>query len=305
MEDESEMQLLVEDPPVCDQMVRSMGNRVRGFTDYGIPILNDPELAALVEIAEQVRDLATLIHGDRAMSTIDCKSYPTTLEPSQVSVMETLLSRGLRLARQFAKPQDEQMSADLCVHAVNFVYTPPNAVPQRWHFDSWHTYPVLSLLVVGSMPTQFANTTWHDVSCVPSPQAMRELDVPRNWATLSVSTPRADDCGNGVLFWSNCIHRGPAWPADEALTERVTMQIAFVPRGESEGKDLTGGLIFNEHWLNELEDDPEAAAPATDATVSPMPPPVAKTVVGAKRKAPAKPQANSTKKQKGNQKGQR
>jgi hypothetical protein len=109
-----------------------MGNQIRGFTEYGVPILNDEEVRCMRKVADKYRDQAVWIHGYRAMSTLELKTgtSPTTSD-GPATVIETMFGRGARLAQQFAKPYNSDKFAALRIVSVNFVYTLPGSETRR------------------------------------------------------------------------------------------------------------------------------------------------------------------------------
>ncbi len=150
-------------------------------------IFNNHEITKLVKDVNKFRHEAVTIHGSgRTMLQLE-----KTFSPDYIfHICDRIISK--------------LPFSVLGCHDCAIIWTNPGSKAQDFHMDCLDSFPVMTILLNDKTPTEFLDITYNP-TFVP-----QKFEYPFCWsdANSNVLTPQVQ-CGDGILFHSNMIHRGP------------------------------------------------------------------------------------------------
>lgn len=127
-------------------------------------------------------------------------------------------------------------------HDCSVVWTEPGSEAQDWHMDSLQNFPVMTILLNAETPTEFLDINYHP-NFIP-----QIFEYPLCWTKDHSNILKPEiQLGDGILFNSNTIHRGPKVTTDQ--NTRMCLFVSF--RTTVQLNPSTEYVYSNWEWLDE------------------------------------------------------
>lgn len=162
-----------------------------------------------LQLMEQLSQKAEVIHGEKRRMFKLMKTHPLLTRTFAQTIQNKLKTNDL--FKPYTKLQD-----------CSVLYAEHHVQPQVWHMDSLEKFLVINVaLSKKAKCTEFLHLPYVD----KDQNVALAFDYPCHWEQAAegkkYSTPLLQ-CGDAVVFWSNCIHRGP-----ETHENRTMLYLTF------------------------------------------------------------------------------
>ncbi len=183
--------------------------------------LSQAEVQSVVSIVSKLKKNAHLIHGEKRRML------------KLIKGVESLKLDFQKKSKTFSTSEEIDFSKLI---DCSIIWTEKNATPQVWHMDAIERFAVLNIILTTDIPTEFLN--------IPK-QNDEKFEYPLNWNLHSSIFPIKIKSGDGIFFWSNEIHRGPA----NGEEERISLYLTF-PLFRSSSSPTTDFAYPNWAWID-------------------------------------------------------
>lgn len=182
------------------------------------------EIQVLINDVQKYESQALAIHGNRKMIKLE------TVFPCEY--IKSLFQK------VSSKIPNYEEGIDCSV-----VFTEPGSDPQEWHMDALQKFPVVNIVLNSLVATEFLD--------VPYQPCFQEgtLNYPACWTSGTEKVVKPDvGPGDGILFWANCIHRGPSLSAQNTDTRWCL----FMSFRTTSTRPTTDYVFANWNWLDRV-----------------------------------------------------